>query len=117
MLDDFITASDYLALFVKKRPFNRRNLSSVYGNGRRSRGRRGYGGRGSWHRCGRGHGRGHGRGSRDNPIEKDKVNKLRKAFRDNKCKMAAANSDNRDIEDDNQAGNAMNCKKRSGKQD
>eukprot|EP00957_Ditylum_brightwellii_P194827 14841003-Ditylum_brightwellii.AAC.1 len=25
----------------------------------------------------------------------DKVNKLRKVFRDNKCKMAAANSDNR----------------------
>eukprot|EP00957_Ditylum_brightwellii_P053585 4060292-Ditylum_brightwellii.AAC.1 len=49
--------------------------------------------------------------------QKDKVNKLRTAFRDNKCKMAAANSDNRDSEDKNQAGNAMNCKKRSGKQD
>ena len=33
MLDNFITASDYLASFVKKRPFNRHNLSSMYCNG------------------------------------------------------------------------------------
>eukprot|EP00957_Ditylum_brightwellii_P173049 13174985-Ditylum_brightwellii.AAC.1 len=50
MLDDFITASNYLASFVKKRPFNRRNLSSMYGNDGRSRGGRGHGGHGSWHR-------------------------------------------------------------------
>eukprot|EP00957_Ditylum_brightwellii_P052478 3979760-Ditylum_brightwellii.AAC.1 len=49
--------------------------------------------------------------------QKDKVNKLRKAFIDNKGKMATANSDNRDVEDNTQAENAMNCKKRSGKQD
>eukprot|EP00957_Ditylum_brightwellii_P165360 12590216-Ditylum_brightwellii.AAC.1 len=69
MLDDFIRASDYLASFVKKRPFNRRNLSSMYDNGGRSRGGRGHGGRGSWHRGGRGHGCGRGHGSRGNPIE------------------------------------------------
>eukprot|EP00957_Ditylum_brightwellii_P187250 14261260-Ditylum_brightwellii.AAC.1 len=62
MLDDFTTASDYFASFVKKRPFNRSNLSSMYGNGGRSRGGRGHGGGGSWHRGGRGHGRGRGRG-------------------------------------------------------
>eukprot|EP00957_Ditylum_brightwellii_P204272 15338455-Ditylum_brightwellii.AAC.1 len=43
--------------------------------------------------------------------QKDMVNKLRKAFRDNKGKMAAANSDNRGGKDNNQAGNAMNHKK------
>eukprot|EP00957_Ditylum_brightwellii_P034291 2600606-Ditylum_brightwellii.AAC.1 len=69
MLDDFIAASDYLASFVKKRPFNRHNLSSMYDNGGRSRGGRGHGGCGSWHRGGKGHGCGHGFGSRGNPIE------------------------------------------------
>eukprot|EP00957_Ditylum_brightwellii_P174474 13284270-Ditylum_brightwellii.AAC.1 len=41
----------------------------MYGNGRRSRGRRGHSGRGSWHRGGRGHGHGCGHGSRGNTIE------------------------------------------------
>eukprot|EP00957_Ditylum_brightwellii_P184562 14056393-Ditylum_brightwellii.AAC.1 len=115
-------ASDYFASFVKKKTLNRCNLSSMHGNGGHSRGRRWHGGRGSWYRGGRCCGCGHG--TRGNPIEteltdeqKDKVNKLRKAGRDNKCKMAAATSDNRDSKDNNQAGNAMNCKKKSGKQD
>eukprot|EP00957_Ditylum_brightwellii_P091298 6952254-Ditylum_brightwellii.AAC.1 len=64
MLDYFTTASDYLASFVKKRPFNRRNLSSMYGNSGHSRGRRGHGGHGSWHRGGRGCGHSCGHGSR-----------------------------------------------------
>eukprot|EP00957_Ditylum_brightwellii_P041610 3151286-Ditylum_brightwellii.AAC.1 len=64
MLDSFITASDYLDSFVKKRLFNRYNLSSMYGNGGCSRGGRGHSGHGSWHRGGRGHGHGRGHGSR-----------------------------------------------------
>eukprot|EP00957_Ditylum_brightwellii_P127755 9742850-Ditylum_brightwellii.AAC.1 len=64
MLDDFITASDYLASFVKKRPFNRRSLPSMYGNGGCSRGRRGCSGHGNWYRGGRGCGHDHGHGSR-----------------------------------------------------
>eukprot|EP00957_Ditylum_brightwellii_P130668 9968149-Ditylum_brightwellii.AAC.2 len=60
MLDNFITASDYLAPFVKKRPFNRHNLSSMYCNGGHSRGRRGHCGCGKWHRGGRGCGRSSG---------------------------------------------------------
>eukprot|EP00957_Ditylum_brightwellii_P061699 4682148-Ditylum_brightwellii.AAC.1 len=138
MLDDFIMTSDYLASFVKKKVFNRHILSSMYGNCGRSRGGRGHNRHGSWYRSGRGYVCGCGHGTRGNPIEvieleaqnysnnewtqlmdeqKDKVNKLRKVVRDNKHKMASATSHNRDDEDNNQAGNAMNYKKRSGKQD
>eukprot|EP00957_Ditylum_brightwellii_P032585 2469799-Ditylum_brightwellii.AAC.1 len=47
---------------------------------------------------------------------KDKANMPWKTTGDNKCKMAAATSDTREEDDNNQAENAMNCKKRPGKQ-
>eukprot|EP00957_Ditylum_brightwellii_P091399 6958867-Ditylum_brightwellii.AAC.2 len=104
----YIKASDYLASFAKKKTFNMHYLSFVYGNGGCDRGGRGYDGRGSWYRGGRGHVQGCRHGTKGIPSkviqleagnysnnewsqltdeQKDKTNKPRKAARDNKHKM------------------------------